>query len=500
ALSAATMYEPTTVVAIDLQLPQQSVEELEAEPDEYVEGTFALAETDGTPDGVGPLGAPITVGVLLKGGIGSFRNLDGKAAFKLKFNEFVKGQKFLGLKKLTLNNMVQDPSMLHETLSYEAFREVGVPAPHTGYAYVYVNGEDFGMHLNVETLDDVALEKRFGPLADGQHLYEGAYGTDVVPGGAASFEVDEGDEADRADLEALIADAAAPAPDFTTRMAAVADLGEMTRMWAAERYLGHWDGYSAPGVNNYYLYSDAAGRFQMLPWGTDQTVAAWWTPFSGPGGVLFEQCLDDEACAGAYVQALQGTRSAVAELSLTARAGVIAAQLAPWQGLEIEQLSRAPRSPEEVEDAVADVLHFLAVRPGLLDKWLGIEEAPAEPQPAPVAQPPAPDAPSYELSRRLEVDRSKLGRGVLLTRVETPAAGTVVQLGQIVTASGPLRACLAVATVETAGVATIRCRLSAAVRKHLDARRVVLRLRTGFEPDVGTGASFSTSVVIPRQG
>ena len=45
-------------------------------------------------------------------------------------------------------------------------------------------------------------------------------------------------------------------------MAATADLGEMTRMWAGEQYLGHWDGYSvetlATTPNNYYLHSDEA--------------------------------------------------------------------------------------------------------------------------------------------------------------------------------------------------------------------------------------------------
>jgi hypothetical protein len=42
---------------------------------------------------------------------GSLRTLDQKAAFKIKFDEFIEGQTFLGLKKLTLNNMVEDPSM-----------------------------------------------------------------------------------------------------------------------------------------------------------------------------------------------------------------------------------------------------------------------------------------------------------------------------------------------------------------------------------------------------
>ena len=50
------------------------------------------------------------------------RRSTGKAAFKVKFDEYVDDQTFFGLEKLTLNNMVQDRSMIHETLAYELFR------------------------------------------------------------------------------------------------------------------------------------------------------------------------------------------------------------------------------------------------------------------------------------------------------------------------------------------------------------------------------------------
>jgi len=122
--------------------------------------------TDGTPGGEEvPVGPPLAdVGIRLKGGAnGSFRTLSGKAAFKLKFNKFVKGQKFEGLEKMTLSNMLEDSSMIHETLTYAAFRAAGVPASRTGYADVRVNGDDFGIYLNIETLDDLALERWFGP-------------------------------------------------------------------------------------------------------------------------------------------------------------------------------------------------------------------------------------------------------------------------------------------------------------------------------------------------
>lgn len=72
-------------------------------------------------------------------------------------------------------------------------------------------------------------------------------------------------------------------------MAAVADLEEMTRMWATEKYIGQWDGYAGKDgdpwlPNDYYLYSDPTGRFQMMPWGTTK-AGRWsvaWRSTAGP--------------------------------------------------------------------------------------------------------------------------------------------------------------------------------------------------------------------------
>ncbi len=206
---------------------------------------------------------PYDIGLRLKGNA-SFRTLDGKAAFKLKFNHSVSGQKFLGLKKLTLNNMVQDPSMLHETHAYEVFRYAGVPAPRTGFAFVRVDGEPYGVYLNIETVDSVFLERWF---ASTTHLYEGEYGADVEIGRASGLQVEEGSETDHSDLNALMTAAAEQGPGWADRVAPHADLEEMTRMWAVEKLIGHWDSYSGgwqTGPNNYFLHSDAGGRFSMV--------------------------------------------------------------------------------------------------------------------------------------------------------------------------------------------------------------------------------------------
>lgn len=508
ALSAETMLEPSTVVAIDLQLPPDSIEALEAEPDEYVEGTFALAETDGTPAGIGEYTAPLTVGIRLKGSA-SFEGLDGKAAFKIKFNEFVKGQKFFGLKKLTLNNMVQDPSMVHEALTYSAFRAAGLSAPHTGYAYVHLNGVDYGIHLNIETIDDVALEKRFGPFDDPQHLYEGTPRFDLRPDEIDNFEVDEGDEDERGDLEALAAAASAASPSFSERIAPVADLAQMTKFWAAERYLGHWDGYSSVNLNNYYLYSDPTGVFQMLPWGSDQTLHNWWHPFTGQGGMLFEQCLEEEACRATYREDLSAVEESTTALDLAARAQALAALLAPWQAKELAESERAPHDAEAIATGVGYVLEFLERRPVLLANWLQTGEEPSPEEPGgdedPVVVPPAketppPPVPPTTISPRLELDRSKLGRGLLVARPTVSGEGAVSLRASIGPAGARRSACVAAPKPVTAGSVYLECRLLGEVRRRLAKRSLTLQLTVGHLPsDGGPPLTLTRAVRIPRQ-
>ena len=75
------------------------------------------------------------------------------------------------------------------------------------------------------------------------HLYENGFTTDLKDDDWKWFEVDEGDEDDRSDLQALTA-AAQGSGDFSDRMAGKADLDEMVSMWATEKYVGQWDGYA----------------------------------------------------------------------------------------------------------------------------------------------------------------------------------------------------------------------------------------------------------------
>lgn len=539
--AAAGLYTPGEVAEIDLDLSPQSIAALEAEPDEYVPGDIAVRLTDGAPGGAA--GAPLKledVGVRLKGNPdGSFRPIGEKAAFKLKLNEFVDGQKLLGLKKLTLNNMAQDPSMLHETLAYASFRAAGVPAPRTGYAFVRVNGEAYGLYMDVETFDDVALERWLGGFDDEtQHLYEGEYGSDVSPGGAGAFEVDEGDKHDLADLEALIEAVNASSPAYHERMASIADLSEMTRMWAVEKYIGMWDGYAGTNFphlpNNFYLYSAGpAGPFQMFPWGTDQ---AWQGPleFDGDAGLMFDKCIADPTCKAQYANELRTAGGAIVGLALEPFAECIAGRLGPWQGMEAS--SFRGYDAEEIEQEVQGTLEMVEDRPGELIEWLEAQSSEAEhldpsgapascaapalelePEPQPESG-PEPDVGSVAASAmrssaaasagpsllqgthtsRITAHLHLLGPALVGLRLRVPDRGRVVVLGTFRTRRGSRRACGGQRLARGAGRATVRCRMTRSARRRLRRRWLKLHLVIRFEPRSGAAQTIRQTVVVPR--
>ena len=123
----------------------------------------------------------------------------------------------------------------------------------------------------------------------------------------------------------------------------LADLAEMTKQWAVERYVGHWDSYSGwddsafgglYSPNNYFLHSDASGRFSMLPWGADQTWATFLFPFGFDDGqaIMFTSCLADAACAALYRDAVDLAATTFDGLDLDPFADTTAAMLRPVAG------------------------------------------------------------------------------------------------------------------------------------------------------------------------
>jgi hypothetical protein len=248
------IFNPGTVLQLRIDIPQEAVDQLRSNPRGYVRGT--VTEGDQTyPD----------VGVRLKGSIGSFRQVDARPGITLKFNQFQKKQRFHGLRKLVLNNSVQDGTYLNQFLGNELFRAAGVPAVRTGHARIELSGRKLGLYVMTEGVTQDFLARWFKDPTG--NLYEG-------PGDITSENLDvdtHGGRADRSDLRELAeACREADSTQRMTRLEKILDVDRFLSFLAMEAITCHWDGYMT-GRNNYHLYHDpGTGKMVFFPHGTDQ--------------------------------------------------------------------------------------------------------------------------------------------------------------------------------------------------------------------------------------
>jgi hypothetical protein len=254
-------------------------------------------------------------------------------------NYSVPGQNYYGITKFTLNNMVQDGTMLHEALSYRLFRAMGVAAPRLGYARVTLRTPntgitDYQLHAVVETYDK-EMFKRWKSLSgstNSDHIYEGGYGTEVGSG----MQVDQGSTTDRSDVNTIASITNNySGENWFSRIRSVVDINQMVMNWAIERYISHWDGYSRPGgwPNNYYVRVDGNGLATMHPWGTDQTWNdGWLINFTDDGAPLFSRCVNYQPCLDLYHAALTKVLTKVGTLNLPTMLDRIASSVTSLHG------------------------------------------------------------------------------------------------------------------------------------------------------------------------
>ena len=83
-------------------------------------------------------------------------------SFKIEFDQYDGGKTYYGLDKLCLNNLIQDNTMMKDYLAYQLMGEFGVAAPLCSYVYITVNGEDWGLYLAVEGVEESFLQRSYG--------------------------------------------------------------------------------------------------------------------------------------------------------------------------------------------------------------------------------------------------------------------------------------------------------------------------------------------------
>lgn len=159
-------------------------------------------------------------------------------------------------------------------LTYDMMSFMQVPSPLCSYAWVTVNGEDWGLFLALEEPEEAFAERNFGE--DYGQLYKPAYkslkdeNADVdlryVDENIASYhnifrkaKFHPTEEEKRRVIEALRVLSTGENPET------VIDIDEVLRYFTVQVFVVNLDSYIGKNPHNYFLYEED-GVLQMLPW------------------------------------------------------------------------------------------------------------------------------------------------------------------------------------------------------------------------------------------
>ncbi len=255
------------------------------------------------------------VGLRFKGSYGSLYNcfdadgnrLCNKLSMKIKFNEYVKEQRFKGLKRINLHSLHNDNTKVRDALAYDVFRKMGIVAPRAAYADVYVNDEHLGLFGLVEQVDGRFTKSRFSK-GDG-NLYKEAW-----PDHSEVWYFDERLKTNREQIDhtAFMTFAKQMMNADDDRLVDVLglwmDMDYLLRYMAVDFAIANWDGITtfycglswACINHNYYMYQEEERPFfWLIPWDLEATffLEHWLGPVA-PWDDLDAKCEDIEMMPG----------------------------------------------------------------------------------------------------------------------------------------------------------------------------------------------------------
>lgn len=274
------LYTDTTVPRIDITINPDTLNWIYNNPESDREFHAVFEFNNGTVnDIIDP------VGFRLRGNTSRYSK---KKSFKISFNTFTPGGKYCGVEKLNLNGEHNDPSVMRAKLMWDILRKWNIAAPRANHVQVYINGNYYGLYLNVEHIDEEFALSRFGNK-DG-NLFKCLYPADLAYLGADpdSYKLMSGDrpvyelitnteEDDYSDLADFISILANSPPErLICDLDALFNTYDYLKIMAADIFCGNWDGYIY-NKNNFYLYHNTAtGKMEYIPYDVDNTFGIDW--------------------------------------------------------------------------------------------------------------------------------------------------------------------------------------------------------------------------------
>lgn len=226
------------------------------------------------------------VGIRLRGNTSRSAH---KKSFKIKTNEFIKGQKLHGYKKVNLRASHNDATMVREKLYYDLWNQAGMVRRESNFCKLYINNRYYGLYTNIEEMDGDWLKKTFqnpdGNLYKNQWPADMKYISDsaqdyknIMNGDERAYELKTNENADNyADLVELIKLLNKPSqPGWADSVQLHLDMESLLKSYALEVLAGHWDNYGY-NKNNYYLYHNPAdNKFYFISYDADNTYGIDW--------------------------------------------------------------------------------------------------------------------------------------------------------------------------------------------------------------------------------
>lgn len=197
-------------------------------------------------------------------------------------------QRLNGYRTLNLLNSHEDPTFLRTVLYFDIAREY-LPAPKANFTRVVINGESWGVYVNVQQFNKDFIKEWFGTTKGARWKVPGSPmgrgGLEYLGGDASAYkkiyEIKSKDEpkawADLIKLCQVLNET--PADKLEAALAPLLDVEGALKFLALENALINNDGYWVR-ASDYSIYQDVTGKFHILPHDANET-------FSLPGGPGF---------------------------------------------------------------------------------------------------------------------------------------------------------------------------------------------------------------------
>ena len=235
-------------------------------------------------------------------------------SFKIEFDHYDDSINYKGLDKLCLNNIIQDNTYMKDYLTYQMMGYFGVDAPICSFVNITVNGENWGLYLAVEAVEESFLERNYGN--DYGELYKpdstgnmggGGEKPDDIGERPTNFPTEQGEmlempqqmNGDRGggrsmgsdDVSLIYTDNSYDSytnifdnakTDITdadkdrlidalkqlnenSNIDEVVNVEEVIGYFVVHNFVCNFDSYTGSMIHNYYLYEED-GKMSMIPW------------------------------------------------------------------------------------------------------------------------------------------------------------------------------------------------------------------------------------------